>query len=79
LNKYISNIQGTKKYKQEDGVLSTVEVSDIGLVLRTIRVTGLPPELKDAVLREALSKCGVIKDIKKEQWARKYKYSVDNG
>jgi hypothetical protein len=65
LNKHIKNIQGTKEYKHENGVLSVVELSEIGLGLGTKRVAGLPPKIHDNMLRDIVTKYEMIKEIKR--------------
>jgi len=73
------NIQGHQEYKHGNGEISIVKVELAGMGVRQNRVTGLPPEVKEPVLCDAMAKYGDIKDIKKEQWPIQYRYNVSNG
>jgi N-dimethylarginine dimethylaminohydrolase len=59
--------------------MSLVEVSPTGLGYRSVRVAGLPPEVKDTVLSSTMMKYGDVQTITDGQWARYYRYYVSNG
>jgi hypothetical protein len=44
------NIQGTHEYKHANGEMSLVEVSPAGLGYRSVRVAGLPSEVRDTTV-----------------------------
>ena len=50
-----------------------------GMGLRPGRLAGLPPKVKEPVLRDAMSKYDDVKDIQEEQWPNQYRYKVSNG
>ena len=56
-----------------------MKVEFAGMGLRRVGLAGLPPEVKEPVLRDAMSKYGDVKDIQEEQWPNQYKYKVSNG
>jgi len=61
----LQNIQGHQEYKHDNGEISIVNVELAGTGVRRVRVAGLPPEVKEPVLRDAMSKYGDVKDIRK--------------
>jgi hypothetical protein len=75
----LQNIQGQQEYKHDNGEISIVKVELAGMGVRRVRVAGLPPEVKEPVLRDAMSKYGDVKDIQEEQWPNQYRYKVSNG
>jgi hypothetical protein len=56
-----------------------VKIELAGMGVRRVRVANLPPEVKEPVLRDAVSKYGDVKDIQEEQWPSQYRYQVWNG
>jgi hypothetical protein len=44
-----------------------------------VRVANPPPEIKDTVVRTALTKYGDVKNLREENWTRQYRYAVSNG
>jgi hypothetical protein len=76
---HLSSLQGTHEFKHDNGLLSTVQVCAVGLGIRHIRVTSLPPEVTDTALRNVLSKYGEVKGITTQQWSTQYRYKVQNG
>jgi hypothetical protein len=75
----LQDIQGQQEYQQDNGEISIVKVELAGMGLRQVGPAGLPPEVKEPVLRDAMSKYGDVKDIQEEQWPNQYKYKVSNG
>lgn len=56
-----------------------MNVDIAGMGTKRIRIVGLPPELREATIRESLSKYGEIANIRNETWAAAYRYKVSNG
>jgi len=46
---------------------------------KRIRIAGHPPEVKEATIKESLSKYGEIGHIRDEMWEVIYRYKVFNG
>jgi len=46
---------------------------------KRIQIAGLLPEVKEATIKESLSKYGEIVNIRDEMWAAVYRYKVFNG
>jgi len=69
----LQNIQGHQEYKHDNGEISIVKVELAGMDVRRVRVVNLPPEVKEPVLRDAVSKYGDVKDIQEEQWPNQYR------
>jgi len=63
----LQNIQTQQEYRHDNCEISIVKVELAGMGVRRVRVAGLPPEVNEPVLRDAMSKCGDIKDIQEEQ------------
>jgi len=61
----LQNIQGHQEYKHDNGEISIVEVELAGMGVRKVRVAGLTPEVKEPVLRDAMSKYGDVKTSRK--------------
>jgi len=66
-------------YKHDTGELSQVNVEIAGMGTKRKRTAGLPPEFKEATIRESLNKYGDIASIRNETWAAAYTYKVSNG
>jgi hypothetical protein len=79
INTYLQNIQGSHEYKHANREMSLVEVSPTGLGYRSVRVAGLPPEVKDTLLSSTMMKYGDVQTITEEQWANHCRYKVSNG
>jgi len=75
----IRSIGGTGTYLHLTGEVSHVEIAVAGMGFKTLRVANLPPEILDDTLKTALTPFGQIIDIQKEEWARTYRYTFDNG
>ena len=60
---------GTCEYKHNNGEISQVIVEIAGTGTKRIRLAGLPPEVKEATIKESLSKYGEIGHIRDEMWA----------
>ena len=74
-------IQGTGgqvEYKHTNGEISTVSVNMAGMGTRKIRIAKLPPEVAENTFRASLAHYGKILSVKKETWARTYRYAVAN-
>jgi hypothetical protein len=71
--------KGQLEFRHEDGEVSIFRIDIAGTGLRRVRVTNLPPEVPNRVLREAMSKYGDAQDITAELWSRVYRYAVSNG
>ena len=63
----LQNIQGQQGNKHDNGEISIVRVELTGMGVRRVRIENLPPELKEPVLRHAMSKYGDVKDIQEEE------------
>jgi len=57
----LQNIQGHEEYKHGNGEISIVNVELARMGVRQVRVAGLPPEVKEPVLRDVMSKYGDVK------------------
>ena len=55
-----------------------MKVELAGMGVRRVRLAGLPPEVKESVVGDAMSKYGDVKDIQDEQWPKQYRYKVSN-
>jgi RNA recognition motif-containing protein len=75
-------LQGTNgllEFRQNNGEISQVRIEHAGMVTRKVRVTGLPPVVKEHSIKEYLSKYGHIVSIRDELLAAAYRYKVYNG
>jgi hypothetical protein len=63
---HIPNIHDQKEYKYESGEISKVQVCEVGIGVRNIRVQCLPPEVHDKILHDAMSKYGDVGGITTE-------------
>jgi len=75
----IRSTEGNGTYLHHTGEVSHVEKAVAGMGYKKLRVANLPPEILDDTLKTALTPFGQIIDIRKEEWARTYRYTVDNG
>jgi hypothetical protein len=55
----------TYRDKHENGEISIVKGELAAMGVRRVRVAGLPPEVKDPVLCDALSKYGCVKTFRR--------------
>ena len=74
----LQNIQGQQEYNHDNGEIPIVKVELAGMGVRRVRVAGLPPEVKEPVLRDAMSKYEDVKIIQEEQWPNQYRYKASN-
>jgi hypothetical protein len=58
---HLPGLQGTREFKHDSGLLSTVQVCAFGLGIRHIRVTSLPLEVTDTAMSNVISKYGDVK------------------
>jgi hypothetical protein len=79
MQEYLPTLQGKHEYKHFNGELSMVQVCVVGLGIRNIRVTSLPPEVPDTTLSAAMYKYGDLKEMTSQQWSTQYRYKVPNG
>jgi len=79
LKEILRDITGTCEYKHDNGEISQVSVKIAGMGTKRIRIAGLPPEVKEATIKESLPKYGEIGNIRGEIWAAIYRYKVFNG
>ena len=75
----LQNIQGQQQYKHDNGEIFIVKVELAGMDVRRVRAAALPPEVKEPVLRDSMSKYGDVKGIQEEQWPNQYRYKLSNG
>jgi len=71
--------QGQEDFRHNNGEISEVRIEAVGLGMRRVRVSSLPPEVKDKTLKMALSAFGEIRDIQQEMWSNAYRYRVCSG
>ena len=79
MNGVLSETNGDKEFKYDNGEISKVKVTIAGMGKCIIRIANLPPEVQESVIRKALGTYGDIIDITEEQWTIKYRYKVSNG
>jgi hypothetical protein len=46
---------------------------------KRVRITNLPPEIRDVTIRAELARYGEIRDIQEEKWSKAYRFVVANG
>jgi len=54
LQSILQNIQGQQEYKHDNGEISIVKVELAGMGVRRDTLAGLPPEVKEPILRDAM-------------------------
>jgi hypothetical protein len=72
-------IGGQDEYGHTNGEISVVRISTAGMGARRVKITRLPPEVSDGVLRTVLSRYGEVRNIQAETCSRPYRYPVANG
>jgi RNA recognition motif-containing protein len=75
----LQETKGQHEYKHENGEISKVTIEPAGMGIRTIRIQNLPPEVNDRTILNILTKYGEVRELKVEQWSRKYRYKISNG
>jgi len=78
MNGLLTETQGEKDLRHDNGEISKVRIEAVGLRMRRVRVTNLPPEVADRTLKTALGTYGEIRDIQAETWSNAYRYPVAN-
>jgi len=56
MKEILKDTNGTCEYKHDNGEISQVGVEITGMGTKRIRIAGLPPEVKEATIKEILSK-----------------------
>ena len=79
MKEILRDTNGTCEYKHDNGEISQLIEEIAGMGTKRIRIDGLPPEVKEATIKESLSKYGEIGHIRDEMWAALYRYKVFNG
>jgi len=54
---------GQTKYRHTNGEISIVRIESAGMGMRRVRITDLPREMSDGVIRTVLSRYGEVKDV----------------
>jgi hypothetical protein len=56
------------EYRHYDGEISQVFIDLAGMGIKKIRIAILPPDVKEIMIKECLSKYGEVKSIRVELW-----------
>jgi hypothetical protein len=72
----LSRIVGHHEFKLPTGEITQITVKQTELGYRSVRLTGLPPEVNDTAIATSLSRYGDITSIAGEFWTSKYRYKV---
>ena len=75
----IMSTNGHGEFRHTNGVISQIRIEAAGLRIERVKVTKLPPEVPDRVVRMGLSRYGEVKEVLEENWSRAYRYPVANG
>ena len=75
----ISRTKGEVDYAHETGEISKVTIGPAGLGKRSIRIANLPPEMPKDIIKEYMSKYGIVNGVTDEKWSNMYRYAVGNG
>jgi hypothetical protein len=76
IDNHLSRILGQHEYKHPTGEITQIHVQQIGLGYRSVRHTGLTPEVSDSAIVIALSRYEEITSIKAEMCMQNYRYKV---
>jgi len=79
MSSIINSTGGSGAYTHHTGEISRVEIAIAGMGYKKLRIANLPHEVVDDTLRTTLAPFGQVLDIQNENWARTYRYTVDNG
>jgi hypothetical protein len=79
MDNHSSRILGQHEYKHPTGEITQIHVKQTGLGYRSVRLTGLPPEVSDSAIITALSRYGEITSPQAEMWTQNYRYKVATG
>ena len=75
----LRQVKCSLEHHHENGELSLVTVEVVGLGVKNVRISNLPPETPDETIRSALSTYGEVKKLAEELWSSIYRYQVSNG
>ena len=62
----LQNINGQQEYKRDNGEVSIVKLELVGLGVRRVIVAGLPPKLKEPVLRTQCQNMATCRTFRKK-------------
>jgi hypothetical protein len=79
MTEHLEAIQGTREYKQDNGEVSIVQVRQVGLGYRSVRVASFPPEVQDTALNAVMSQFGEVKMTTEKKWSSTYRYKAPIG
>jgi hypothetical protein len=79
MNALLTETQGQKDFRYDNGEISKVRIEAVGLRMRRMTVANLPLEVAERTLKTALGAYGEIRDIQAETWLNAYRYPVANG
>ena len=68
---------GQAEYKHHNGVLSIVNIAIAGMGTKRVRITNLPPEVKEHAIRTALTPFGAVLAVIEEMWPKHIKYRME--
>ena len=60
LQEALHSTNGKSEYKHDNGEISQVEITMVGMGNKRVRIANLPPEISDGTVRYAFSNCGEI-------------------
>jgi hypothetical protein len=75
----LKETNGQAEYKHHNGVLSIVNIAMAGMGTKRVRITNLPPEVKEHAIRTALTPFGTVLAVIEEMWPKTFIYIVPNG
>jgi len=75
----LKQINDDLSFRHESGDISHVKVETAGVGIRKIRVSTLPPEVREPQIKNVLSTYGDIKQIQDEVWSPAYRFKVNTG
>jgi hypothetical protein len=75
----LESTQGEGEFRHNNGEMSVVRIEAGGLGMKRVRLTNIPPEGPDSVLKTALERYGQVKEIHAETWSQAYSCPVENG
>jgi hypothetical protein len=70
---HLPRILGHHEFKHPTDEITQITVKQTGLGYRSVRLTGLPPEVNDTAIATSLSRYGDITFITEEFWSSKYR------
>ena len=75
----ISRTNEETVYAHETGEISKVNISPAGLGKRNVRIANLPPKMPMEIIKEHMTKYGVVHAVSEDKWSNMYRYAVGNG